>query len=791
MKHLFTLFTALCISVTAFAQTLFTTNFATVDDFNAWTVVNANEDDKTWTFDEWGEPSKVFYSYHGNNAADDWLISPAITSAESGALVVTFEAQGSSYTEKLELFCGAEPTVAAMTQQVSPTLKLNGDVTSHVYIVDVTANEPLYLGFHACSDADKWRLYLCKVTALMTANPVDLAVTEFVTPVSAFDLGHESVTVKIKNAGTVPVESFDVSFSVDENTTVTETVNRPLSVGEEFQYTFNATADLSEPRKNFNIKAWTSHPDEINPGNDAISTTVLHKAPASVPYFMGFESAEYTDDITYFNLNEDEGNWDLYADPYWNMAHTGDCCLAYNYDKNNDANDWAILEPIVVTDPGYYVLKFWYSGDDIHPEKLGVYYGNAPDPSAMTNKIVEFNPFARDSYEESINIVYIDVPQTIYIGFYAFSNKDENWICVDDVTFEKIESEAVDIAVTEVINPLNYVHQSTKPTVEVRLRNYGITDVNTVLTCSIDGEVVYEKSQVLSAQANVVANIACQFANLPEGVHELTVALTADEDQNMDNNSKTLEFRVMGAPTKIWGFESGELPADFTFRAEDGGTVNPSAGDEFNDAGWGIFNIQEHELYGCHVLAGTSWLNGTEEADRWCVLPPFAATDASHLVWDVCSFNPNFLEDYAVMVSTSGDDSNYYFTEERYVCESSTFKTRGLDLSEYAGQTIHIAFRLTSENCEHLILDNIALYGGDVSSSIDDVERSNIAVNVGAETITVTGVNVDAIELIDMKGAKVAVANGNEVSIRGLAAGVYLVRVASPFGIDTKKVVIK
>ena len=96
-----------------------------------------------------------------------------------------------------------------------------------------------------------------------------------------------------------------------------------------------------------------------------------------------------------FNLNEDSGDWEIGVGSAWfSMARTGIGYLSYNYDKNNSANDWFILEPINV-EPGYYALKFWYSGDDNHPEKFAVYYGNACDPEAMTNKIVEYAPFAR------------------------------------------------------------------------------------------------------------------------------------------------------------------------------------------------------------------------------------------------------------------------------------------------------------------------------------------------------------------------------------------------------------
>ena len=171
-----------------------------------------------------------------------------------------------------------------------------------------------------------------------TSNPVDIQAAEFISPVADVGLGQETVTVKVKNTGNVDVNSFDISFSVDEVTIATETVNQPLAVGGEMDYTFTAKANLSEARKTFALKAWTTHPDDVNSTNDACSVTVLHKAPASVPYSMGFEANEYTDGITMFNLNEDEGNWDLYTDPWWSLAHNGDYCLAYNYDKNNNVS---------------------------------------------------------------------------------------------------------------------------------------------------------------------------------------------------------------------------------------------------------------------------------------------------------------------------------------------------------------------------------------------------------------------------------------------------------------------
>lgn len=788
MKRLSLFLIAILCTLSITAQELFHTDFQTEEEFQQWTVIDNNADDATWGFDPSANPSYVFYNYHATNPADDWFISPAITSTETGTLAVSFSVNGSSYGEKLEVFYGSEQTLSAMTNRVSEVLYLDHLISNHLYLINVNANEPIYLGFHACSDPDKWRIYLCDVKVQFTADPVDIQVTEFVSPVTEFGLGQETVTVKVKNSGSVDVESFDVSFSVDEETIATETVNYALVAGAEMEYTFTAKADLSTPRKYYDIKAWTTHAYDVNTTNDACLTQVLHKAPATIPYTMGFEANEYTDGISFFNLNEDDGDWSLYTDPWWSLAHTGDYCLAYNYDKNNNGDDWAILEPITIEEAGYYVLKFWYSGDDSHPEKLAVYYGNEATPDAMTNKIVEYAPFARSAYEESINIIYIEQPQDVYIGFYSFSDKDENWLCVDDVTFEKVNAEDVDMAVLPITNPLEYVHNGTKKDISFKVRNLGIQNVTSTINVKIDEETVYEETIEILAQEIKDIVVADALKDVAAGVHDINVIVTTEGDVDETNNTQTLSFRVMDTPALAWDFEDGQLPADFTYRVEDDGTVNPSAGDEFNEYGWGIFNIQEHELYGEHLLAGTSWLDGTEQADRWCILPPFTPAEESFLVWDAASFNSNFLESYSVMISTNGDDSWYYFTEEEYTAESTDFKTRGIDLSEYSGQDIYIAFRLRSKNCEHLILDNIELYGGtkvelfDVTATVNPEE----GLVEKLDTFTVTFENVESVAIeeysfyppyivsIDDDGNKFKFADAKFETVEGQPTQLYI-----------------
>ena len=794
MKKIFTLLFCLMSVVSMYSQDLFSTSFATEEEFNAWTVVDANGDEKTWKFDSSGSPSKVFYSYSGANAADDWMISPAVVAPKDGVMAVLFTVKGSSYVEKMEVMYGSSATVEAMVNRGTEVTSYLDTESGGYFLIPVKAGESYNLGFHAVSDADKWRLYLCSVTVKVVDNPVDLLVSEVVSPVDGEGLSQETVKAKVKNTGMAAANGFKIGFSVDGDTVAVEECAQSLAAGAEMEYTFAAKADLSGPRKKYAVKVWVEIADDVNPANNATEVNVVHSAPASVPYYMGFEYTESTDGFKFFNLNEDDGDWQLYSDPWWNLARTGTVCLAYNYNKYNPGDDWAILDPIEIKEAGYYALKFWYATDNSYAESFGVYYGAEQKVEAMTNKIVELKKVANSTYQECISIIYLDKPQTLCLGFYSFTDKNLNWITVDDLSFEKIDADNVDLQMGAITNPGAYVHKKNSKDVKFSVRSLAIKDVAANVKLMIDEKVVSEANETIKAQEIKQYVLTNKLEGLSEGVHTLKAIVTSSDDTNAANDTVSLEFRVLGEAALLWDFEDGKVPADFTMRSEDEGTINSGAGEEFNEYGWGIFNIQNHAQFGEHVFAGTTWLDGVEKANRWCVLPQVKVTsENSFFVWDVASYNPNFLEDYRVKISTDKDDDWDYWTKMEVVAESPEFKTRGLDLSEYVDKTIYIAFQLVSKNCESLILDNVGLYGSFelVTTSVEET-MGEVSLKVAVENgVMKANKEVDTMTLLDMSGKVVASTTESEMSVSEVAAGVYVAKVVSGTEIVSKKVVIK
>lgn len=763
------------------AEPIFTEKFATQDDFDKWVVFNANNDEKTWIFNGENDPYKVYYSYDSLNDADDWLFSPSINITSDGYYLVTFDTRGSSLSERLELWTGSAATVAGMTEKVFVQDLAYQDYTKSVLITAKAGT--LILGFHAVSPADRYRLYLGNVQVTPIAEPKDIALTAASSPASGENLGQEDVKVTVKNNGPTAISKFtlEYTYTYGETTkTVSETVTptTPLASGAMMEYTFAQKADLSTPRTAYNFTVTANLEDDINNDNNTLTFEVRHLAPATVPYYMGFESTDDTSNLSFIDCNNDGSKWHLEPDGFFTkFSRTGSVSLCYNYSKENSADDWAFLDPFSLK-AGHYAFKFWYSGTD-HPEKLRVCWGTAPTPEAMTNIIAEYNPVSNSKYAESVNIFEVPADGRYYIGFYAFSDANQNWICIDDVSLEFIPDATADIELMSIDRPFDYWRAPQSLDGEITVRAVSVVNPKSDIIVSIDGNEIKRIPHDFTAMKVETITIPDILDGITAGEHTLRVTIDYADDSNPNNNTIERTIVILPEPIALWDFENLDnngtaiapiyaLPEDLTYRSEDSNTVHPDAGDEFDpEHGFGIFNIQ-HPLLGEHALAACTWFTDAGTADRWVVLPAMEIKDKNAwFAWDAMSYNPTYLESYRVKVSDGRDYWVDYNTEATINDESVYHKTRGISLAKYAGKTVHIAINVKTHEGEALVLDNLGVYGSVAKSGIEDI-------TLGNET------DADSpVHFYNLQGA--------EVNIEDMPAGIYIRRQ----GNTTTKILIK
>jgi len=122
--------------------------------------------------------------------------------------------------------------------------------------------------------------YKVNLTSAST-NTDDIGVIAITAPNSSFTLGNETITVTVQNFGTQSQSNFDVSYTLNGGTAVTENISTSLNSGQTTSYSFTTLADMTA-LIDFDILAYTSLAGDIDNLNDTILRTVTHFDDAGV-----------------------------------------------------------------------------------------------------------------------------------------------------------------------------------------------------------------------------------------------------------------------------------------------------------------------------------------------------------------------------------------------------------------------------------------------------------------------------------------------------------------------------
>lgn len=182
------------------------------DLFNYYTIIDANGDNYTWTFD--GNTLRAIYQYNMANGADDWMISPAINYQAGKTYELTFCAFSSSksYKESLQVTFGNDKTVDAQNTILKDLPEVpaeDEDDAPQEYKVRFTVPTDgiYYYGFHATSIAFREYLYVCDVK-VEEVDPVGIAQT---TNDASMTIKQEQGMLTVKLSANTTVRVTDLS----------------------------------------------------------------------------------------------------------------------------------------------------------------------------------------------------------------------------------------------------------------------------------------------------------------------------------------------------------------------------------------------------------------------------------------------------------------------------------------------------------------------------------------------------------------------------------------------------
>ncbi len=128
------------------------------------------------------------------------------------------------------------------------------------------------------------------------------------------------------------------------------------------------------------------------------------------------------------------------------------------------------------------------------------------------------------------------------------------------------------------------------------------------------------------------------------------------------------------------------------------------------DEAW-VLNTQYGNEAPC--AASTSWFSTPAQADRWLITPSISIPGSGYYLWfDARALENAYPDGFDIRVSTQGPTDRLLFHEEVLLhvdrC-SSNWTEYMVDLSQYAGQNVWLAFVQNSLDMNLLMIDNVTV----------------------------------------------------------------------------------
>ncbi len=444
-------------------------------------------------------------------------------------------------------------------------------------------------------------------------------------------------------------------------------------------------------------------------------------------FFEDFEGAEFPPAgwSVYSQLDE-AANWSL--DLWQNITPGGTQSAVHNSATGEESVDnWLVTPQVTIPDDGSHYLSFWgfLANSWSYKSNKVLISTVSPDPADDDYVVVWDNASDLGNAWLWINY-FVDLED--YIGqdvYLAFRYEGDTWghtWNVDDVSLVD-DSPVLNVSVLEVsqIVGSNGTGQQT-----FEINNAGIQD----LTFDIELEYVNAEgwltvdplNETVASQASVVISIDFDAAGLDYGVYQANLTITSNDTENP---TATVEVTFEVIDVNVYPFTED-------FESE-----------TFPPIGWSIFNLEGEGVEWAH-----SWFNhtpggqfsalhsyGWEPQDGWLVTPQISIPEEGFFYLSFWSMvgDAQFYEKNSVWVSTgSGNPLDEDFVEVWTVDEVTDEWTQYfIDMEEFAGEDVFIAFRYEGDFAHYWAIDDISLG--------EEVDDSPIMLVDATEIIQVVG----------------------------------------------------
>jgi hypothetical protein len=563
--------------------------FDTVEEQNAFGIIDSNEDGSTWDVAEGTDNSYYRYKWNSNNDANDWLFSPAIK-LEAGVnyhFAIDAWAQGASFPERLEVMMGVKAAASAMTQTIIEATDITWIEPQAVENMLFTVEETGYyhFGIHAISDYDEY--YLNVDNFLVNEGINSLA------PATITDLSVESdgVTAAATITFTAPATNID-GDPLTDNLTVTL-----FRDGEILKVFEDVAPGTKEVYKDETVSLGTHiyqavAANEFGEGVKSAEVAEFISAIIQVPFIADFTDSSMMELFNIIDANEDGKTWG------WSSSYGA----YYGYSSSNSADDYLVTMPIALKAGKPYNFIVNAAGSSAYPERFEVLMGKEATVEGLTKQVIgetvlDTNDFA--DYEQEISV---EEDGNYFFAIHAISDADMFNLKVRSITIEAGLDVTAPAAPKVAVQPDPYgAHKAVVTVTAPRLAANGSTLSNIgKLVVYRDGKAVQEWENVqpeatkVFVDYNVVGTHKYQAipynADGGRGVKSEVVSTYVGLDRPADVANLKVAESVMGV---VLNWDAPAVGANGGIIDKDGLEYNVYTAHIESIPGWGDFIVMD------------------------------------------------------------------------------------------------------------------------------------------------------------------------------------------------------
>ena len=404
----------------------YTPSFSDLADQMSFTIINKDGDDGTWRYNSNGY---VEYRYSRYNAADDWLITPAIKLEEGKAYRFAVDTWASYDPERMEVKMGKDKTVEAMTKEVIPstdiTWKSNDVHTLENKVITVDETGYYHFGLHAISDP---YMYILHIENLIVEISADLNAPDSVTNLTVVPTENKLEATINFNAPTKTLNGAELTENLSkieilrDGAVIASLEN--VAPGSEQSYV-DADNVLAIGNYSYQVIAYNAYGKGM--ASDAIVAYISNVA--EIPYVADFSENGVFETCQVIDANGDHATWKWEEDAKF---------AYYEHHAGNAGDDYLVSQPIHLKRGKHYIVTANLNAfDEEQPERFEVLLGRKAEASSLTMTLIEPTEISSVYAADYSKTFTVPVEGDYYVAIHAISDKDMYFLVAHSLSVTK------------------------------------------------------------------------------------------------------------------------------------------------------------------------------------------------------------------------------------------------------------------------------------------------------------------------------------------------------------------